>query len=115
MRATIAERARQGVAVILSSHLLQLVEELCTSLLVIRRGRMVARGSVASIVQERPELAALGLEDLFLTLTGGDRERRAIPLTRVRSASSSCPRCATGWPGHSRRCALPLGPAPRRG
>ncbi|HET6680874.1 MAG TPA: ABC transporter ATP-binding protein [Gemmatimonadaceae bacterium] len=79
MRATIADRARQGVAVILSSHLLQLVEELCTSLLVIRRGRMVARGSVASIVRERPELAGLGLEDLFLTLTGGDSEGRAIP------------------------------------
>src|SRR3954463_12578953 len=35
MRATIAQRARDGTAVILSSHLLQLVEELCTKLLVI--------------------------------------------------------------------------------
>src|SRR5262249_11615092 len=33
MRATIATRAREGVAVILSSHLLHLVEELCTKLL----------------------------------------------------------------------------------
>jgi ABC-2 type transport system ATP-binding protein len=69
MRATIAARARAGTAVILSSHLLQLVEELCTKLLVIHRGRCVAYGSFAEIVSERPLLAGLGLEDVFLALT----------------------------------------------
>jgi ABC-2 type transport system ATP-binding protein len=38
MRETIAARAAGGAAVILSSHLLNLVEELCTKLLVVRRG-----------------------------------------------------------------------------
>jgi len=70
MRATIAARARAGAAVILSSHLLHLVEELCTKLLVIHRGRAVAYGSIAEIVAERPQLAGLGLEDVFLALTG---------------------------------------------
>jgi ABC-2 type transport system ATP-binding protein len=70
MRATIAARAREGAAVILSSHLLNLVEELCTRLLVIRRGTCVALGTLAEIVAERPALAGLSLEDLFLTLTG---------------------------------------------
>jgi ABC-2 type transport system ATP-binding protein len=69
MRATIAARARAGAAVILSSHLLHLVEELCTKLLVIHRGRAVAYGSIAAIVAERPQLAGLGLEDVFLALT----------------------------------------------
>jgi ABC-2 type transport system ATP-binding protein len=70
MRATIAARARDGAAVILSSHLLNLVEELCTTLLVIRRGKCVARGSLAEIVTGRPDLAGQSLEDIFLTLTG---------------------------------------------
>ena len=70
MRATIAARARAGAAVILSSHLLHLVEELCTKLLVIHRGRAVAYGRIAEIVAERPQLAGLGLEDVFLALTG---------------------------------------------
>src|SRR5690348_5757229 len=38
MKNTIAARAKAGSAVILSSHLLHLVEELCTKLLVMRKG-----------------------------------------------------------------------------
>ncbi|MGE0439248.1 MAG: ABC transporter ATP-binding protein [Gemmatimonadales bacterium] len=69
MRATIAARARAGTAVLLSSHLLHLVEELCTKLLVIRRGRVVATGTLDEIVTARPELAGLTLEEVFLALT----------------------------------------------
>ena len=69
MKDTIVERATAGAAVVLSSHLLHLVEELCTQILVLRRGRMVAYGTVADIVSARPDLAGLDLEDLFLALT----------------------------------------------
>jgi ABC-2 type transport system ATP-binding protein len=69
MKETIAARARAGTAVILSSHLLHLVEELCTRLLVIRRGQRVAYGTVDEIVRDRPELAGASLEDLFIALT----------------------------------------------
>jgi ABC-2 type transport system ATP-binding protein len=69
MRATIADRAREGAAVILSSHLLHLVEELCTRLLVIRKGRCVALGTLPEIVATRPDLAGRSLEDIFLSLT----------------------------------------------
>ncbi|MFO0231429.1 ABC transporter ATP-binding protein [Gemmatimonas sp.] len=70
MKETITARAREGTAVILSSHLLHLVEELCTRLLVIRRGQMVALGTIADIVAERPELAGRTLEEIFIALTG---------------------------------------------
>jgi ABC-2 type transport system ATP-binding protein len=70
MKQTIAARARAGTAVILSSHLLTLVEELCTRVLIIRRGRMVALGTIAEIVADRPELAGESLEAIFLALTG---------------------------------------------
>jgi ABC-2 type transport system ATP-binding protein len=70
MRETIAARAAQGAAVILSSHLLNLVEELCTKLLVVRRGERVAYGSLQEIIAAYPELAGRSLEDVFLALTG---------------------------------------------
>jgi ABC-2 type transport system ATP-binding protein len=69
MRATIADRAREGAAVILSSHLLHLVEELCTRILVIRQGKCVALGTLSEIVATRPDLAGKTLEDIFLALT----------------------------------------------
>jgi ABC-2 type transport system ATP-binding protein len=79
MRSTIAARARAGAAVILSSHLLHLVEELCTKLLVIHRGHAVAYGSFADIITERPQLAGRGLEDVFLALTGEDQSPSPSP------------------------------------
>ncbi|HYW33442.1 MAG TPA: ABC transporter ATP-binding protein [Gemmatimonas sp.] len=72
MKETIAARARAGTAVILSSHLLHLVEELCTRILVIRRGEMVAFGPIADIVAARPGLAGRSLEEIFIELTGED-------------------------------------------
>ena len=79
MRETIAARARGGVAVILSSHLLHLVEELCTKLLIIHRGRSMAYGTFTDIVAERPQLAGRDLEEVFLALTS---EADAPPLPR---------------------------------
>lgn len=69
MKQTIVERARHGAAVILSSHLLQLVEEVCTRVLVIHRGRVVAIGTIAEIVASRPDLQGRSLEEIFLALT----------------------------------------------
>ena len=69
MRATIAARARDGTAVLLSSHLLQMVEELCTTLLVIARGKCIAYGTLTQIVAEHPEFAGRSLEEIFLALT----------------------------------------------
>ncbi len=71
MRATITARAQMGAAVILSSHLLNLVEELCTKLLVLRRGECVAYGTLDEIIAKHPDLAGRSLEDIFLALTGG--------------------------------------------
>jgi ABC-2 type transport system ATP-binding protein len=58
--------------VVLSSHLLHLVEELCTRVLILQSGRLVALGTVAEIVVGRPNLEGRGLEEIFLALTGGE-------------------------------------------
>jgi ABC-2 type transport system ATP-binding protein len=39
MRETITSRAREGAAILLSSHLLHLVEEVCTRVMIMDRGR----------------------------------------------------------------------------
>src|SRR3954447_13563057 len=69
MRETISARAAQGSAIILSSHLLGLVEELCTKLFVLRRGEGVAFGTIDEIIAAHPDLAGRSLEDVFLALT----------------------------------------------
>ena len=69
MRQTISARAAAGAAVILSSHLLHLVEELCTKLLIVRRGECVAYGTIDDIIARSPDLAGRTLEDVFLALT----------------------------------------------
>jgi ABC-2 type transport system ATP-binding protein len=70
MKATIMRRAATGSAIILSSHLLHLVEEICTRLLVMQRGRVVAFGTIAEILASRPDLQRRSLEDVFLALIG---------------------------------------------
>ena len=73
MKATIVEHARAGAAVILSSHLLHLVEEICTRVLIMRRGRVLAFGTIAEIVAARPgSRGAASLEDVFLGIVGED-------------------------------------------
>ncbi len=69
MRTTIAARAKAGAAVVLSSHLLHLVEELCSKILIMRHGRAVAYGTIAEIMSAHPELQGKSLEEVFLALT----------------------------------------------
>jgi ABC-2 type transport system ATP-binding protein len=70
MKTTIMRRAEGGAAVILSSHLLHLVEEICTRVLIMQRGRAVAFGTIAEILDTRPDLQSRNLEDVFLALIG---------------------------------------------
>jgi len=71
MRGTILARARAGAAVLLSSHLLNLVEELCSRVIIMDHGHKVADGTVADLAA-RVDLAAedSSLEQVFLHVTG---------------------------------------------
>ena len=70
MKESIIRRAKGGASVILSSHLLHLVEELCDSVLVIQRGRRVAYGTIEElkwqIAQGRGDVS---FEEAFLRIT----------------------------------------------
>ena len=75
MRHTIVARGREGAAILLSSHLLHLVEEICTRVIIMDRGRKVADGTFAELAS-RADLATAGsnLEQIFLQVTGHPRE-----------------------------------------
>lgn len=77
MKATITRRAAMGSAVILSSHLLHLVEEICTRLLILQHGMVVAFGTMEEIIASRPGLGSQNLEDVFLALIGQDEASEA--------------------------------------
>jgi ABC-2 type transport system ATP-binding protein len=73
MRNTIVARARDGAAILLSSHLLHLVEEVCSRVIIMDRGRKVADGTFEELAAHA-ELAAAGsnLEQIFMRVTGHD-------------------------------------------
>jgi ABC-2 type transport system ATP-binding protein len=72
-RNTIVARAHAGAAILLSSHLLHLVEAVCTRVIIMDRGRKVADGTFEELAS-RPDLATAGsnLEQIFLRVTGHD-------------------------------------------
>jgi ABC-2 type transport system ATP-binding protein len=78
MKETIVARARAGAAVVVSSHLLHLVEEICTRILIIDKGRKIADGTLKELAA-REDLAAAGsdLEQIFLHATGYHRGDQA--------------------------------------
>jgi ABC-2 type transport system ATP-binding protein len=73
MRQTIVTRGRAGAAILLSSHLLHLVEEICTRVIIMDHGCIVADGTFAELAS-RADLATAGsnLEQNFMRVTGRD-------------------------------------------
>ena len=63
--------AANGAAIVLSSHLLKLIEELADRLLIIDSGRAMFTGTLAEARES--DLAERGgsLEEIFLAATGG--------------------------------------------
>jgi len=73
MRETIVARAKAGAAILLSSHLLHLVQEVCTRVIIMDRGKKIADGTFDELAS-RADLATAGssLEQIFMRVTGHD-------------------------------------------
>jgi len=71
MKDSIRRRAAAGSCVLVSSHLLGLVEELCHRVMIIQAGRKVAHGTLQEIKAALPQLESdASLEAIFLKVTG---------------------------------------------
>lgn len=72
MKDSIIKRARAGATIVLSSHLLHLLEEVCSHVLILKRGEKIADGTLAEVTarfgngDER-----VSLEEVFIRATGG--------------------------------------------
>jgi ABC-2 type transport system ATP-binding protein len=67
MRQVVQDYARDGRTVIVSSHLLSEVEQTCSHVVVMSRGRVIASGTVAELLAGHD---GRGLEDVFLEMVG---------------------------------------------
>jgi ABC-2 type transport system ATP-binding protein len=66
MAAVLAEHCRSGVAVIFSSHQLELVEQLCDRVAIIVRGQIIAQGTLSEL------RARAGRHELEVAVDGAD-------------------------------------------
>ncbi|HUJ45024.1 MAG TPA: ABC transporter ATP-binding protein [Opitutaceae bacterium] len=80
MKDTMRRLGRGGAAVIISSHLLSLLEEVCTHVLILKQGEKVADGSLDEVRRRFAEQPDASLEDVFFKATGdGDAPPAPLP------------------------------------
>ncbi len=61
--------ANEGVAVLFSTHVLEIAQAICDRVVILSRGSVLASGTVGAL-RDQAGLAGSGLEDVFLALTG---------------------------------------------
>src|SRR5256885_9026166 len=77
MKDSILKRARDGATIIISSHLLHLLEEVCSHVLILKGGRKVIDGTMGEILQKFSQQSGdTNLEEVFFRATGEARETR---------------------------------------
>jgi len=77
MKDILLEQVRRGATVFLTSHVLEVVERLCTEVAIINRGKVLASGTVADLRGQTLEGAGT-LEDIFVDLIGGERRTEKL-------------------------------------
>ena len=83
LKGSIARRAEEGASVMVSSHLLSLVEDLCTHLLILNKGQSLFFGSLAEARAHYADLRDnASLEEVFFRATG----RVDAPISPAESA-----------------------------
>ncbi len=72
MKDSILKRARDGAAIVLSSHLLHLLQEVCSHVLILKKGEKIADGTLAEVAARFSNgETGVGLEEIFIRATGG--------------------------------------------
>jgi ABC-2 type transport system ATP-binding protein len=68
----------RGVTIFLTSHVLEIVERLCSHVAIIHKGRLVAQGSLAELRAGigGEEGSKTTLEQIFLSIVGQDGAQR---------------------------------------
>lgn len=83
MKDSILKRAREGAAIIISSHLLHLVQEICSHILILKNGRKVIDGTIDEIRRRFSEQPDANLEDIFFRATGEAQPAPPLVSTKI--------------------------------
>jgi ABC-2 type transport system ATP-binding protein len=78
LKALLARMTLRGVTIFLTSHVLEIVERLCTHVGIIHKGRLVAQGSMEELsVGTGGDGSKTTLEEVFLSTVGQSARDRA--------------------------------------
>jgi ABC-2 type transport system ATP-binding protein len=80
LKELLGRKTDRGVTIFLTSHVLEIVERLCSHVAIIKRGQLVAQGSMEQLRAGVPstEGQTLTLEDIFLSVVGEGAERPQV-------------------------------------
>ena len=80
LKELLARMTERGVTIFLTSHVLEIVERLCSHVAIIKRGQLVAQGSMEQLRAGVPSVEGrtLTLEDIFLSVVGQGADRSQI-------------------------------------
>ncbi len=78
LKALLARMTERGVTIFLTSHVLEIVERLCSHVAIIHKGRLVAQGSLEELRAGIPAAQGekLTLEEIFLSIVGEEGASR---------------------------------------
>ncbi|MGD0812424.1 MAG: ABC transporter ATP-binding protein [Verrucomicrobiota bacterium] len=75
MKDSILKRSRAGAAILISSHLLHLLEEVCSHVLILKNGRKIVDGSLGEVRQKFSEQSGdTSFEEVFFRATGENKD-----------------------------------------
>ncbi len=77
LKDVLQEMARQGAAVFVSTHILEIAERMCHRVGILQEGRLIAQGSPEELRRQGSHDDE-SLEDIFLELTGGSENAELI-------------------------------------
>ena len=81
LKALLGRMTERGVTIFLTSHVLEIVERLCSHLAIIHKGRLVAQGSLEELRSGVPgaEGEKKTLEQIFLSIVGQGGDEQSSP------------------------------------
>jgi len=86
LKAMLQRMIGRGATIFLTTHVLEIVERLCSHVAIISKGRLVANGSieelkagVASSLPGAEQVQRLTLEEIFLAIVGGEGRQGTTP------------------------------------
>lgn len=74
LKDVLQELAKQGAAVFISTHILEIAERMCHRVAILKSGKLIAQGSPEELRQKSGHVGE-SLEDIFLDLTGSPEDR----------------------------------------